>query len=176
MKDYTPPKRVEVFRPISRQRISIVDLIGLVTACAVFFGGVRVAGAYGVVFGGFALQAALGRLSQRNDWQLGSFAGALTCIGMLTCTWFFHGTSQQLGQPPFAAERISVASYFEQMPGPGPFVLPLLMCFALSFVVAFILPRASGQTRTDLIAVSILSLAAIAVSTFIAIGCVNASL
>ena len=85
-------QRIELLRPRHAQYLSIVDLIVFVTAFAIWFGGMRIAGLYGFALGCFALHAASGRLLKRNDWQLGALCGALTLVGALSLAWLTLGT------------------------------------------------------------------------------------
>ncbi|TWU01898.1 hypothetical protein [Neorhodopirellula pilleata] len=158
MKLFKPPPRRELFRPPTHQRTSIVDLISLVTACAFFFGGIRVAGVYGATMGWFALQAALGRMSQRTNWQVGAFGGSLACMGMLMGAWLFDGRVQP------------IASYFQHKPGPSAFVVSLLFCIAMAMGVSFYLPRDSGQIKVDLVGTAMLAISAAALIAFLTIG------
>lgn len=87
-----PTKRIELLRPRHAQYLSIVDLIAFVTAFAIWFGGMRVAGIYGFTLGCFALQAASGRLLKRNDLPLGALCGSAAMIGALGGAWICFGT------------------------------------------------------------------------------------
>lgn len=170
--DSPRPRPIELFRSKTQQHLSIVDLITFVTACGVFFGGIRIAGFYGAVFGAFALQASGGRMLRRTDWQFAALACAMTMAFSLVATWWFYGALRRLQTGVLNDQPVSITSFLFRDPGLGPFTLSLWLCLGAACLIAWSLPQTSGQTRIDLIAMAVLSIGMTVAMTFITVGCI----